>query len=119
MRLTLPPNGPCASRRGAPSLATLAALAGVLAMAGPASAATTTGTMPWDNILTTVQADLSGPVAVAVGVVCCVVFGLSMAFGHEGSAMKRGMSILFGLAIAFSSTSGLLTIFGAGTGATF
>jgi type IV secretion system protein TrbC len=51
--------------------------------------------------------------------VACVVFGLSMAFGHEGSAMKRGMSILFGLAIAFSSTSGLLTIFGAGTGAVF
>ena len=63
--------------------------------------------------------DLTGRVAVAIGVVCCVVFGLSMAFGHEGSALKRGMSILFGLAIAFSSTTGLLAVFGAGTGATF
>ncbi|HTK35525.1 MAG TPA: TrbC/VirB2 family protein [Caulobacteraceae bacterium] len=116
MRLTHPLIRP---RGGARSFGVLAALAGALASASPAAAATGGGVMPWDNILTTVQADLTGPVAVAVGVVCCVVFGLSMAFGHEGSAMKRGMSILFGLAIAFSSTTGLLTIFGAGTGATF
>jgi len=115
MRPALPVFGALAAR----PVAALGALAGVLATASPASATTTTGTMPWDNILTTVQADLTGPVAVAIGVVCCVVFGLSMAFGHEGSALKRGMSILFGLAIAFSSTTGLLTVFGAGTGATF
>jgi type IV secretion system protein VirB2 len=119
MRLFLPFSGSPAARRGARAFGAFGALAGCLAMASPASATTTTGTMPWDNILTTVQADLTGPVAVAIGVVACVVFGLSMAFGHEGSAMKRGMSILFGLAIAFSSTSGLLTIFGAGTGAVF
>ncbi len=119
MRLILRFSRPRAARLAASAFAAPAALAGVLAMAGPAAAATGGGTMPWDTILTQVQQDLTGPVAVAVGVVCCVVFGLSMAFGHEGSAMKRGMSILFGLAIAFSSTSGLLTVFGAGTGAVF
>jgi type IV secretion system protein VirB2 len=54
-----------------------------------------------------------------VGVCACVIFGLSMAFGHEGSAMKRGMGILFGLAIAFTSASGILSIFGGGSGAVF
>jgi len=115
MRLTLRLSRPRAARLAASAFAAPA----VLAMASPAAAATGGGTMPWDTILTQVQQDLTGPVAVSVGVVCCVVFGLSMAFGHEGSAMKRGMSILFGLAIAFSSTTGLLTVFGAGTGAVF
>jgi type IV secretion system protein VirB2 len=110
---------PGAARLGAQALAAPAVLAAGLALAGPASAATGGATMPWDTILTTVQTDLTGPVAVAVGVICCVMFGLSMAFGHEGSAMKRGMAILFGLAIAFSSATGLLTVFGGAAGATF
>lgn len=97
----------------------LALLAALIALPRAAFASTTGGTMPWDSILTTVQSDLTGPVATAVGVCACVVFGLSMAFGHEGSVMKRGMSILFGLAIAFTSASGLLSIFGAGSGAVF
>jgi type IV secretory pathway VirB2 component (pilin) len=108
-----------ASRQKARALAAPAALAAGFALASPAFASTGTGTMPWDTLLTTVQQDLTGPVATAVGVIACVIFGLSMAFGHEGSAMKRGMSILFGLAIAFTSASGLLTVFGGGSGAIF
>jgi len=119
MRLPLPFIGARASHSGVSAFSALAALVGVLAMAGPAAATTTTGTMPWDTILTTVETDLTGPVATAIGVICCIVFGLSMAFGHEGSAMKRGMAILFGLAIAFTSSTGLLTVFGGGTGAVF
>ena len=95
------------------------AAAALLVMARPALASTGSGAMPWDTILTTVETDLTGPVAAAVGVICCVIFGLSMAFGHEGSALKRGMSILFGLAIAFTSASGILTIFGSSSGAVF
>ena len=91
----------------------------VLALASPASASTGSNAMPWDTILTTIEADLTGPVAAAVGVICCVIFGLSMAFGHEGSSLKKGMSILFGLAIAFTSASGILTVFGASSGAIF
>ena len=97
----------------------LAVPAAVLAMASPAFASTGSSAMPWDTILTTIETDLTGPVAAAVGVICCVIFGLSMAFGHEGSSLKKGMSILFGLAIAFTSASGILTIFGASSGAVF
>jgi type IV secretory pathway VirB2 component (pilin) len=66
----------------------LAAPAALLAMASPAFASTGASAMPWDTILTTVEADLTGPVAGAVGVICCVIFGLSMAFGHEGSSLN-------------------------------
>jgi type IV secretion system protein VirB2 len=97
-----------------------AAVAALLALPHAALASSTSGgTMPWDTVLTTIQNDLTGPVATAVGVCACVIFGLSMAFGHEGSAMKRGMGILFGLAIAFTSASGILSIFGGGSGAVF
>jgi len=106
------------STRQKPSLA-LAAPAALLAIASPAFASTGSSAMPWDTILTTVETDLTGPVAAAVGVICCVIFGLSMAFGHEGSSLKKGMSILFGLAIAFTSASGILTVFGASSGAIF
>jgi type IV secretory pathway VirB2 component (pilin) len=119
VRLTFPSSRPCGARLGAPALAALGAIAGLLMRASPAAAATGGGTMPWDTVLTTVETDLTGPVATAIGVICCIIFGLSMAFGHEGSAMKRGMSILFGLAIAFTSSTGLLTVFGGGTGAVF
>jgi len=97
----------------------LAAPAALLAVASPAFASTGASAMPWDTILTTIETDLTGPVAAAVGVICCVIFGLSMAFGHEGSSLKKGMSILFGLAIAFTSASGILTVFGASSGAIF
>lgn len=106
------------ARRARPPCS-FALLAALIALPRTAFAATSGGTMPWDTILTTVQNDLTGPVATAVGVCACVVFGLSMAFGHEGGVMKRGMSILFGLAIAFTSASGLLSIFGASSGAVF
>jgi type IV secretion system protein TrbC len=104
--------------RRKPRLA-LAAPAALLAVASPAFASTGASAMPWDTILTTIETDLTGPVAAAVGVICCVIFGLSMAFGHEGSSLKKGMSILFGLAIAFTSASGILTVFGASSGAIF
>src|SRR5277367_4567702 len=97
----------------------LATPAALLAMASPAFASTGSSAMPWDTILTTVETALTGPVAAAAGVICCIVFGLSLAFGHEGSSLKRGMTILFGLAIAFTSASGILTIFGASSGAVF
>lgn len=106
-------------RFGAPARAASAALAAAVFAARPAMAAAIGGAMPWDSVLTTIQQDLTGPVATVIGVVCCVIFGLSMAFGHEGSAMKRGMSILFGLAIAFTSASGILTFFGGSAGAAF
>lgn len=101
------------------ALAAPVALAASFALASPALASTGGGSMPWDNIITTVQQDLSGPVATGIGVIAIIIFGLGMAMGHEGSALKRGMTILFGLAIVFSGVSALSLFGGGATGAVF
>jgi type IV secretion system protein VirB2 len=94
--------------------------AGALALgATPAFASTSSTTMPWDTILTNLQTDITGPIATAVSVIACVVFGLGMAMGQEGSAMKKGMMVLFGLSLAFFGSSALVSLFGGTSGATF
>jgi type IV secretory pathway VirB2 component (pilin) len=85
----------------------------------PAWAGSSGGGMPWDSVLTKIETDLTGPVAVAVGVVAVVITGLGIALGGEGSFMRRAFAILFGLSIAFMSSTAILTFFGSSQGAAF
>src|ERR1700679_986922 len=88
--------------------------------AGPALATTTSGTaMPWETPLQTVQNSLSGPVAKAVGIIAIVVTGLGFAFAEGGSAMRKGIGIVFGLAIAFTATTFISSFFSMTSGAAF
>ena len=89
-----------------------------LASAGVANA-TGTGTMPWDTPLTTIENDMTGPVAVAVATIAVGIAGLGFALGGEGTFMRRGFGIVFGLAIALMGTSAILTFFGSSAGAAF
>jgi type IV secretory pathway VirB2 component (pilin) len=57
------------------------------------------------NGSSTVQNSLSGPVAKAVGIIAIVITGLGFAFAEGGSAMRKGIGIVFGLAIAFAATT--------------
>src|ERR1700761_2454397 len=99
---------------GALSLFTLALLA------VPALAGTTGGTaMPWETPLQTVEASLSGPVAKAVGIIAIVVTGLGFAFAEGGSVMRKGIGIVFGLAIAFTATTFISSFFNLTSGAVF
>jgi type IV secretion system protein VirB2 len=98
-----------------PSLGVLA----TLASASVANAATTGGSMPWDTPLTTIENDLTGPVAVAVTTISVVMAGLGFALGGEGTFMRRGFGIVFGLAIALMGTSAIMTFFGSTSGAVF
>jgi type IV secretion system protein VirB2 len=75
--------------------------------------------MPWDSVLTTIENDLTGPVAVAVATIAVVMCGLGIALGQEGSAMRKGFGICFGLAIALMGTTAILTFFGSSAGAVF
>jgi type IV secretory pathway VirB2 component (pilin) len=92
---------------------------GALGLASPTWATTTTGAMPWDTVLTTIETDLTGPVVVAIAVISVVLCGIGIAMGHEGSPMRRGFSILFGLSIALMGASAILTFFGSSAGAVF
>jgi type IV secretion system protein VirB2 len=88
--------------------------------AAPALAGTTSGTaMPWETPLQTVQNSLSGPVAKAVGIIAIVVTGLGFAFAEGGSTMRKGIGIVFGLAIAFTATTFISSFFSITSGAVF
>lgn len=83
------------------------------------ASAATGGAMPWDTPLTTIENDLTGPVVVAAATIAVVLTGLGFAVGGEGTFMRRGFGIVFGLAIALMGTSAILTFFGSSAGAVF
>lgn len=95
----------------------LLAWASVL-VATPAYAAGT-GTMPWEGPLDLLVASLTGPVARAIGIIAIVLTGLGFAFAEGGSVLRKGIGIVFGLAIAFTATSFITTLFGFSSGAAF
>ncbi len=96
------------------------ALAGVaLLLAGPAWAAGGGTAMPWETPLETIMQSLSGPVAKAVGIIAIVLTGLGFAFSEGGSVLRRGIGIVFGLAIAFTATTFITSFFNMTAGAGF
>ena len=102
------------------SLGPAVVVAAVFLLASPALAGSTGGTaMPWETPLQTVQDSLSGPVAKAVGIIAIVITGLGFAFAEGGSAMRKGVGIVFGLAIAFTATTFISSFFNLTSGAAF
>lgn len=91
----------------------------VLSVAAPAWAGTTGTAMPWETPLQTIQESLSGPVAKAVGIIAIVVTALGFAFSEGGSALRKGIGIVFGLAIAFTATTFISSFFSITSGAVF
>ena len=107
------------NRLSSTEVAGLLAFAGLVLAAGPALAGSSGTSMPWETPLQTVQDSLSGPVAKAVGIIAIVVTGLGFAFAEGGSAMRKGIGIVFGLAIAFTATTFITTFFNITSGAAF
>ena len=90
------------------------------AVHGEALAGTTGGTaMPWETPLQTIETSLAGPVAKAVGIIAIVITGLGFAFSEGGSALRKGIGIVFGLAIAFTATTFISSFFSITSGAAF
>ena len=97
----------------------LLAVEAALVMAEPAWAAGGGTAMPWEGPLTTIMNSLAGPVAKAIGVIAIVITGLGFAFAEGGSAMRKGIGIVFGLAIAFTATTFVTSFFNLTAGAVF
>ncbi|WP_374576342.1 TrbC/VirB2 family protein [Phenylobacterium sp.] len=93
--------------------------AAVLLAVSPAWAAGAGTAMPWEGPLDTIMQSLSGPVAKAVGIIAIVLTGLGFAFAEGGSALRKGIGIVFGLAIAFTATTFISTFFNMTAGAAF
>lgn len=96
-------------------------LGGLIALAasGPVLASTTSTAMPWEGPLQTVADSITGPVAKAVGVIAIAITGLGFAFSEGGSTLRKGLGIVFGLAIAFTATTFLSSFFSITGGAVF
>ncbi len=97
----------------------LLAVGAAFVMAEPALAAGSGTAMPWEGPLTTIMNSLAGPVAKAIGVIAIVITGLGFAFAEGGSAMRKGIGIVFGLAIAFTATTFVTSFFNLTAGAVF
>jgi type IV secretion system protein TrbC len=68
--------------------------------------------MPWEGPLQRVLDSFSGPVAKILGTIAIVATGIAMAFGEGGGGMKKLLSIVFGLSIAFTAASFGISFFG-------
>ena len=103
------------------SATTLALVAGAAALltVSPAWAAGAGTAMPWEGPLDTIMQSLSGTVAKAIGIIAIVLTGLGFAFAEGGSALRKGIGIVFGLAIAFTATTFISTFFNMTAGAAF
>ena len=86
-----------------------------LLLAGPALAGGSG--MPWEGPLQQVVESITGPVVHAAAVVAVVIFGAGIAMSENGSSMRRGLGIMFGLSIAFAASSFFLSFFSFGGGA--
>lgn len=79
-------------------------------VAGPALAGGSG--MPWEGPLQQIVQSITGPVVQAAAVVAVVIFGAGIAMSENGSSMRRGLGILFGLSIAFAASTFFLDFFG-------
>lgn len=75
--------------------------------------------LPWESPLQRILDSISGPVAKVLGVIAIVITGLGLAFGEGGGLMRKILSIVFGLSIAFSASSFALSFFGFAGGCAF
>ena len=73
--------------------------------------------MPWEGPLQQIVESITGPVVQAAAVVAVVVFGAGIAMSENGSSMRRGLGIMFGLSIAFAASTFFLDFFGFAGGA--
>ena len=92
-----------------------AALASGLLAAGPTLAGGSG--MPWEAPIQQVVQSITGPVVQAAAVIAVVLFGAGVAMSENGSSMRRGLGILFGLSIAFAASTFFLDFFGFAGGA--
>lgn len=75
--------------------------AGLIAWAyAGAALAATSGGLPWDSPVQTLQADLTGPIATGISVVAFLAAGAALVFGEElGGIAKKALFVVMGVAM--------------------
>jgi len=85
----------------------------LLTIAWPANAlaATTGGTLPWDQPLTTLQNDLQGTVAHAVTTAAIIGAGIMWSVSEHGTGVRKMSALAFGGSCALGATQLMTTLF--------
>lgn len=88
-----------------------------LSLAGAVYALTTmdalaaVGGLPWDTPISTLQNDLTGPVATGVSVVAFLAAGAALVFGEElGGIAKKALFVVLGVAMIVFGNSFLTAL---------
>ena len=97
-------------------VATAAAIASINLLLVPAAHASGSS-MPWEQPLQQILQSIEGPVAKIIAVIIIIATGLALAFGDTSGGFRRLIQIVFGLSIAFASSSFFLSFFSFGGGA--
>jgi type IV secretory pathway VirB2 component (pilin) len=85
---------------------------GVLTIAWPVRAlAATTGTLPWDTTLTTLQTDLQGPVAHAVTTAAIIGTGIMWSVSEHGTGVRKMSALAFGGSAALGASTLMTALF--------
>ena len=92
-----------------PALQFVALAALLLAITIPAYAAGSN--MPWEAPLQSLLDSIQGPVARIIAVIIIITTGLTLAFGDTSGGFRKLVQIVFGLSIAFATSSFFLTFF--------
>ena len=90
----------------------LAALAATIAFGLPARVFASSAGMPWEGPLQRLVQSLTGPVAKGIGIAAIVITALGMAMSESGHAMKKFLTIIFALCIAFTAGTFGLSLLG-------
>jgi type IV secretory pathway VirB2 component (pilin) len=99
------------------STVTVVAIGAAVVALGPAAAhaSTTTGSMPWDTPLTTLEDDIKGPVAYGLALLGIVSSGGMLIFGGEISEFtRRIMYVVLVAALLLGAGTVLSTLFTTG-----
>ena len=99
-----------------PTIATVAVIIYVNLILVPAAHASGSS-MPWEEPLQKILQSIEGPVSKIVAVIIIIATGLALAFGDTSGGFRKLIQILFGLSIAFASSSFFLSFFSFGGGA--
>ena len=91
----------------------------IFVLAVPVLAHASGSGMPWETPLQNILNSMSGTVAKVLGVLAIIITGIGLAFGESGGLLKKILSIVFGLSIAFSAATFGLPFFGFTGGCAF
>ncbi len=68
--------------------------------------ASTSGGLPWDSPVKTLQNDLTGPIATGISVVAFLAAGAALVFGEElGGIAKKALYVVMGVAMIVMGNS--------------